>query len=82
MERIAPAAGAADEHDENRGENDTCIHHSDIDADIRAFEETVAAMKDRGDVMRLLVDTIGPNTHWNASGLAATRLYQKLLSMG
>ena len=75
MERIAPAAGATDDHG-------TDGDHNDIDADIRAFEETIASMENRSDVMHLLVDTIGPNTHWSTSGLAATRLYQKFLSMG
>lgn len=75
LDRIAPNTG--DAVLANAGDQGG----NDIDAETRAFEESVAAMDSRADVMALLVDTIGPNTHWNASGLAATRLFHKFLSV-
>ncbi|HEY4317523.1 MAG TPA: iron-containing redox enzyme family protein [Herbaspirillum sp.] len=73
LERIAP--NTAKEGAGNRNDADT-------DADMRAFEASIAAMENRADIMNLLVDAIGPNTHWSPSGLAATRLYHDLLSVG
>ena len=76
LENIAPVAGTA---------GTVCIPSdagNDIDAEVRAFEEKVTSMDNRADVMALLVDSIGPNTHWNDSGLAATRLFNRFLTMG
>jgi hypothetical protein len=81
LERIAPSDNAEDNGNlAPHGQAAEC--GNDIDAETRAFEETVAAMENRTEVMALLVDTIGPNTHWNASGLAATRLFSNFLSVG
>lgn len=54
----------------------------DIDADVRAFEEKVAAANGREEVMALLVDSMSPAVHWRPAGLAATRLYSRLLAAG
>jgi hypothetical protein len=78
LKKIVPAANIPI-HDGRTGIN--IDNNSDIDAEARAFEASVASMENREDVMALLVDTIGPNTHWNASGLAATRLFNNFLSI-
>lgn len=54
----------------------------DIDAEVRAFEEKVAAAAGREEVMALLVDSMSPAVHWRPTGLAATRLYSRLLAAG
>jgi hypothetical protein len=81
LEKIAPSDDAAQMHAKipiHASQDDS----SDIDAETRAFEEQVAAIENRTEVMALLVDTIGPNTHWSNSGLAATRLFSRFLSVG
>jgi hypothetical protein len=78
LKKIVPAANTPI-HDESAGIS--AGNNSDIDAETRAFEASVESMENREEVMALLVDTIGPNTHWNASGLAATRLFSNFLSI-
>jgi hypothetical protein len=82
LERIAPSDSTAENHGNFEPHNQTAQCGNDVDAETRAFEETVASMENRSEVMALLVDTIGPNTHWNASGLAATRLFSHFLAVG